>query len=119
MSWALRIEMLLLAVIMAVIVIRCVTKKKMRVQYSLIWIFISLSLLVVSIFPGIVFFLCDILGMEKPSNLIFLLGIIALLLVALVQTSIISKQSESIKFLTQIVSIDKYKRETEEKHRED
>ena len=118
MSWSLRIEMLLLAVVMAIIVIRCVTKKKMRVQYSLIWIFISLALLVVSIFPGAVFFLCSLLGMQTPSNLIFLLGIIALLLVALVQTSIISKQAENIKFLTQIVSIEKYQRKLEEERHE-
>ncbi len=111
MTLLLRIEMIILAIIVAGVVINSVNKKKMLIQYSLIWIIISLSLLVIAIFPGIVFWLCSILGIKTPSNLIYLFGIIALLMVALLQTSIISKQTERIKFLTQIVSIEKYKEE--------
>ncbi len=108
MSLLLRIEMIVLSLIVVFIVINSVNKKKMCIQYSLIWILIAFSLLIIAIFPDIVFALCALLGVKTPSNLIYLFGIFALLLVTLIQTSIISKQTERIKFLTQIVSIEKY-----------
>lgn len=118
MTLLLRIEMIVLAILVAGVVINSVNKKKMLIQYSLIWILISLVLLVIAIFPGIVFWLCSILGIQTPSNLIYLFGIIGLLMVALLQTSIISKQTERIKFLTQMVSIEKYKDEVEKSNEE-
>lgn len=114
MTPLLRIEMILIAIIMIAIVINSVNKKKMCIQYSLVWIFISVLLLVIAIFPEIVFFLCDILDIQTPSNLIYLAGIFALLLVSFFQTLIISKQSEQIKFLIQTISIEKYRRDTEQ-----
>ena len=110
MPLLLRIEMIILSLLMVAIVINLVNKKKMCIQYSLIWIIISLTLIIIAVFPGIVFWLCSLLGIKTPSNLIYLIGIFALLLVSLVQTSIISRQTERIRFLTQIVSIDKYEK---------
>ncbi|MBQ4066200.1 MAG: DUF2304 domain-containing protein [Clostridia bacterium] len=114
MSLLLRIEMIVLAIIIAAFVINSVTKKKMCIQYSLVWIVLSLALLVIAAFPGIVFWLCDLLGIKTPSNLIYLLGIIYLMLITFMQTCIISKQTEKIKFLTQMVSIEKHKNTKED-----
>ncbi len=108
MSWALRLEMIALALGVAFVVVRSINKKKMRIQYSIVWMLLSGVLLVISLFPGIVFFLCRLLGIETASNLIFLLGIMALMLVSLIQTSIISKQADKIKYLTQVISIEKH-----------
>lgn len=115
MTPLLRIEMILISVIMIIIVINSVNKKKMCIQYSLVWIFISLLLLVIAVFPEIVFFLCNILDIQTPSNLIYLAGIFALLLVNFYQTSIISKQSDRIKFLIQTISIEKHRKDMEQK----
>ncbi|MBS5724650.1 MAG: DUF2304 domain-containing protein [Clostridiales bacterium] len=114
MSLHLRIAMIVLAVGVMVIIFRSVNKKHMRMQYSLVWIIISIALLLLAIFPVFAQWLCLLLGIETPSNLIFLLGILALLLLNFTQTGIISKQSEQIKTLTQALSLHQYAQEKEE-----
>jgi len=114
MSLLLRIEMILIAIAVIMIVLFSVNRKKMCIQYSLIWIVLSVGLLIVAIFPSIAFFLCDILDIQTPTNLIFLVGILALLMIAFYQTIIISKQSERIKFLIQTISLEKYNKGQEE-----
>jgi len=111
MSLLLRIEMILIAIVVISVVIYSVNRKKMLIQYSLIWVFLSLILLLIAFFPGLVFFLCSVLDIETPSNLIYLGGIVILLLISFSQTIIISKQSERIKSLIQTVSLENYKRE--------
>ena len=114
MTPLLRIEMILLAAFMITIVISSVNRKKMCIQYSLTWIVIALVLAIIALFPDIVFFMCELLDIQTPSNLIYLAGIIALLLVTFSQTLIISKQNEQIKFLIQHVSMDQYERSAPE-----
>lgn len=111
MSFLLSVEMIILAFLVITIVIYSVNKKKMCIQYSLVWVLLSLVLIVVAVFPDIVFWLSNILGIETPSNLVYLFGIFALLLITFMQTCVISKQAEKIKFLTQIVSIKQYELE--------
>ncbi|MBQ7935474.1 MAG: DUF2304 domain-containing protein [Clostridia bacterium] len=119
MSLLLRIEMILLALLIAGVVINSVNKKKMYIKYSLIWLVIAAALVVIAAFPGIIFWLCGLLGIQTPANLIYLLGIVALLLITFMQTSIISKQTERIKSLVQTVSIERYKTEQENKKQEE
>ena len=116
MSLHLRIAMIVLAVGVMVIIFRSVNKKHMRMQYSLVWILISVALLLVAVFPVLAQWLCLLLGIETPSNLIFLLGILALLLLNFTQTGNISKQSEQIKTQTHALSLHQYAQEKEETH---
>lgn len=108
MSNILRIELILFSVIFLVFVFRTVNKKQLWLQHSLVWIIISCSLILISIFPGIVIWICEIVKVETPSNLVYLLGIIALLIVSFLHSIVISSQASKIKTLVQMVSIEKY-----------
>ncbi len=108
MSDILRIELILFSVIFLVFVFRTVNKKKLWLQHSLVWIIISCSLILISVFPGIVTWLCKIVEVETPSNLVYLLGIIALLIVSFLHSIVISSQANKIKTLVQMVSIENY-----------
>lgn len=116
MGLLLRIEMIVVAVLVVFIIIHNVNRKRLRIQYSFVWLLIALSLLAVAFFPGIVIWLCSIMSIETPVNLIYLLGIFALLLITFYQTLVISRQADRITRLTQIVSIEKFfaEREKEE-----
>ena len=116
MGLLLRIEMIVVAVLVVFIIIHNVNRKCLRIQYSFVWLLIALSLLAVAFFPGIVIWLCSIMSIETPVNLIYLLGIFALLLITFYQTLVISRQADRITRLTQIVSIEKFfaEREKEE-----
>lgn len=108
MNTLLRVEMIVLAVLVIIVIVHNVNRKRLRVQYSLVWLLIALSMLVAAVFPGIVSWLCSVLDIETPSNLIYLIGIIVLLMISFFQTLLISKQADQIKRLIQVVSIEKY-----------
>ena len=77
----------------------------------LLWLLIAAGLLLAAIFPGTVAWLCRITGIETPANLLYLLGILALLLIAFRQSVVLSQQADAIKHLTQIVSLQKHEEE--------
>ena len=83
------------------------------------WGVIAAALLAVAFFPGIVVWLCGITGIETPSNLIYLFGILILLLISFYQTALLSKQADRITRLTQVLSIEKFYREQKEAGRTD
>lgn len=113
MSLLLRVEMIVVALLAVFIIVRNVNRKKLRIQYSFPWLLIAAALLVISFFPGLVNWLCGVMGIETPSNLIYLFGIFALLLIVFYQTLLLSRQADRITRLTQIVSIEKFLAEKE------
>ena len=113
MSLLLRVEMIVVALLVVFIIVRNVNRKKLRIQYSFPWLLIAAALLVISFFPGLVNWLCGVMGIETPSNLIYLFGIFALLLIVFYQTLLLSRQADRITRLTQIVSIEKFLAEKE------
>lgn len=119
MSPFLRAEMIVLALLIVTIIVRSVNRKKLRIQYSFAWLVIAAALLAVAFFPGIAVWLCGVTGIETPSNLIYLFGILILLLISFYQTALLSKQADRITRLTQVLSIEKFYREQKEAGRSD
>lgn len=113
MSAILRIELIIFSIIFLIVVFRAINKKKLWLQHSLVWIFISFSLILISIFPQIVVWLSDVVKIETPSNLVYLFGIIALLIVSFLHSIVISSQANKIKKLVQMLSIENYSKERE------
>lgn len=108
MSVLLRIEMIILAFVFVVIVFRAVNKRKVWLQYSLAWILLSGGLLVIAFFPGLLDLLSDFMQIEVTSNLLYLIAIFILVIISFYLTTIVSKQSEQIKTMIQIYSVEKY-----------
>ena len=109
MSLHLRISMIVLALGVVITIVRLVNNKHMRMQYSLVWVVLSVLMLIVAVFPVITEWLCAIAGIQTQSNLVYLMGILALLLVSFMQTGIVSKQADQITLLTQELSLHKYR----------
>ena len=109
MSMILKIEVIALAVLFLIMVVRNVNLKKMKLKYSFSWLVVALLLVISAFFPGLIIDLAHILGFETASNLIFFLGIIWLVIMCFQLTTTISKQEDKIKKLIQIISIDKKK----------
>ena len=100
MSWILRAELIVLALVAIVVVIHAVNRRVLQLKYSLIWLLISLCLVAAALFPKIAFAVTALVGIETPSNLIFFLAICFSL------TVIVSRQEARIKRLIQILSIE-------------
>ncbi|MDU6115840.1 MAG: DUF2304 domain-containing protein [Paeniclostridium sordellii] len=117
MAAILRVELIIFSIIFLIVVFRAINRKKLWLQHSLVWIFISFSLILISIFPQIVIWLSDVVKIETPSNLVYLFGISALLIVTFLHSIVISSQANKIKKLVQMVSIENYSKESEKKVR--
>ncbi len=111
MSALLRVEMIVLALVFITIVFVTVNKRRLQMRYSLIWLLISFAVIVVAFFPQLIMWLSDVVQIQTPSNLLYLLAVFALLIIAFSHTVNLSKQSEKIKRLVQMVSIEKYLQE--------
>lgn len=119
MSVVLRIEMIILALIFVTIVFRAVNKKKLWLQYSLVWILLSCGLVVIAFFPTVLDLLADFMQIEVTSNLVYLIAVFILVIISFYLTTIVSRQSDQIKTLIQIYSVEQYMSEHEGKHNEE
>ena len=91
-------------------------KKSLSLKYSLLWLLSSLIMLIVSLFPNILTLISKILGFQVASNALFAIIIAFILMLLLSLTSIVSKQTQKIKILTQVNALlEKRVRELEEK----
>ena len=108
MSIILRIELIALALVFMFLVFNTVNKRKLWLQYSLIWLLICSGLLLVAFFPGILDWLAELMQIEVTSNLVYLIAIFILVVITFYLTKIVSKQSEQIKTLIQDCSIERY-----------
>ncbi len=105
MSDALRFVAAVACLLLFVYVIHLVKHERLQLKYSLLWLALGASVLVLALIPGPLFTLGQMLGFETTSNFIFFTGFMFLLLIALSLSAIVSKQATAIKNLTQRIAI--------------
>ncbi len=72
MSISLRIVLIVCAALVFFIIMKKLKKSQIQVMDSIFWLVFAFSFLVFAVFPGIAYWLADILGFEAPSNFVFL-----------------------------------------------
>ena len=83
--------MILGAVILLLIIFVLLKKGKMTVKYSLLWLGLAVVLVIFAICPYVVYVLRDLLDVEMPVNLVFML-MFCFVLVVLISLSIAVSQ---------------------------
>jgi len=95
-------------------IFRLITKGKLREEYSIVWIFCTITLLVFAIWRNGLDLIAKILGVYYAPALIFL-GAIFAIIIFLVHLSVVnSKQHSQIKLLAQELALLKNKLEEKE-----
>ena len=64
-----------LALVILVIVIWMLLARKLREKYAVMWLVIGLAVLILGVFPQLLLWLTDTLGVQVPANLLFSLAI--------------------------------------------
>ena len=119
MGIELRILLVLASIIMVAAVVLRVRKSKFQIHDGIFWFLLSIFLLVLSIFPQIVIWVSELIGVESPANLVFL-GVLALLIVKSFQLSIkISLLEYNLMKLTQRVVVEEIDKDEEAKKEAD
>lgn len=90
----------------------------MSVKYSLLWLALAVGLVIFALFPYVVYVLRDLLDIEMPVNLVFLLMFCFVLVVLLSLSIAISQLADKCKRLTQANAIlEKRVRDLEQQQR--
>ena len=93
--------MLLGALVLLAIIFVFLKKGLMTVKYSLLWLGLSIVLVIFAACPYVVFVLRDILDIEMPVKLVFLLMFCFVLVVLLSLSIAITQLADKCKRLTQ------------------
>lgn len=80
-------------------VIRLMVNRKMTESQSVLWLIIGVTAIIIGIFPSIITFLADLLGVWYPPSIILLIAYIGLLFIVFKNTVVISIQSNQIREL--------------------
>ena len=72
MSIVLRIALIVVCVTACGYVLRKIRRAQMEIDDAIYWIVVSIVLVIISIFPQIPDFFSDLLGIQSPSNFVFL-----------------------------------------------
>ena len=100
MSSSLRIGLLIASIIVICLIILTISKKRLNIKYSIVWILWSLLALFMAIFPESFYGLSDFLGIQMPVNTVFLIMIALLYGLTFYVYIMISKHNEEIIKLT-------------------
>lgn len=115
MTVQLRIILFILILLTFALFVNQIKQKKLKLQYTLTWMMLLLFILVVTVFPEILGFVANLMGIALPINMIFFFGFMFNLVIIYRLTMAVSKQSEEIKFLTQKVAL--LEKEINDKHK--
>lgn len=87
------------------VVVRSLRNGQISERYAILWLILSLAVLVVLIFPDILVFFADILGIAVPSNLLFIVSLGLLTAIALHLTWEQSRSEQRIRRLAEEIAI--------------
>ena len=102
---ALRIILIIMSVFTFAFVIKQIRKNKIEIGESLFWIIISIILIIISVFPQITGFFTKLLGIQSPSNFVFLVAIFIVMLKLFTLSIDVAKLKQKLKSLIENVAL--------------
>lgn len=94
-----------LAVLIIVVVLGLLLTRRLREKYAVLWLVIGVVVLVLGIFPQLLYWLTDAVGVELPANLLFAIAIVLLLGVSLHLSWELSQAEDEIRRTAEEVAI--------------
>lgn len=108
MSSQLNIVFIIISIITLIYIIMQIRRHKLNIDDSILWIFWSIVLLILSIFPKFSFYIAEKMGFQSTSNFIICLFVFILYMIIFFQNIKISELREKNKQIIQRVSIYAY-----------
>ena len=101
MAVEIRIFLLVAVILYFIEVIHLLKKKRLNLQYSILWLAVGVLLILLIIFPQIIVAFSNLLHFQSSMNALYIILIGFLVIICVALTSIVSKQNNHIKRLTQ------------------
>jgi hypothetical protein len=90
-----------LSAVTLVFIIWLLRSRRLREKYAAIWIVLSLAIVVLGAFPGLVVALAGFVGVETPANLLFATSLVVLLFVCVQLSTELSGLEEETRTLAE------------------
>ncbi|PKM87984.1 MAG: hypothetical protein CVU87_08545 [Firmicutes bacterium HGW-Firmicutes-12] len=98
---------IVLGLIFVGVIILLLVKRKINERHSLFWLFGAIIILILSTIPEILAVIANLVGVDYPPALLFLIAILVILAITLYQSIQISILQERLRELTQQIAIDR------------
>jgi len=105
MNLKIQVVVLVLLLISLALLFVQVKKRKLDLKYTLAWFVLVISLIVIDIFPAIITGISNAVGIATPSNMLFLVGYVLLVIIIYTLTVAISKMSDNIRAMAQKIAL--------------
>lgn len=105
MTIKLEIFLLILVTFFILLILHTIKNHRLLLKYSLLWLASSLVMIICILFPSFLSIICNILGIELVSNLVFLISFFILLVLTFALTIIVSEQKKKIVLLVEEIAI--------------
>jgi len=96
---------LALSLAVVLFLIYLMRKRRLREKYAILWLVLAALVIIVGAFPELVFLLTRAVGVEVPSNLVFAVAIVFLLLVCIQLSTEVTAVQEQTRTLTEEVAL--------------
>ena len=110
-SLPIRVLLVLGSLCTMLFMLRRIRKAQVQIEDSLFWLLFSAALLVISIWPGIIYRVSHLLGFQSPMSMVYLLIIFVLLIKQFFMTVRISQLDSKLRSLTQKVALNEAERQ--------
>lgn len=107
----LRVCLILGAFVTAGYVLRRVRQARVQIEDTIYWLALSAVLLLVAVFPGIAYWVSDLLGFVSPINCVFLIVIFLLLARQFVLSIRVSQLDSRLRILTERIALNQQRQE--------
>lgn len=114
--FTLRITLILAVICYFIIILMFLKRKSLALKYTLLWLAAGVVLGIMVVWPETLVWFISLVGITGNMNGLFVMCIAFIVMILMSITSIVSRQTEKIKNLTQTISkMEKRIRELEEK----
>lgn len=110
MQFSLRLALFAGSAATFLFVMRYIRKSRVRIEDTIFWIFFSIGLVVISIFPSLPIKMSRLLGIESPANFVFISIIFILLIKQFFTTIKLSRLEMKFRDLVEKVAIDNHEK---------
>lgn len=116
MSIALYLLGIVSALVVLVVVVELLRRRRLRERHALWWLVAGLLALLIGIFPQILVWAANLIGVEIPTNLIFFVSLAILILVSIQHSAELTDLEGETRTLAEEVAIQELRiRELEER----
>lgn len=105
MSINLRIFSIIAILIYFIFLLRLLKRGTVMLKYAFTWLFAGMVLTLFAFFPELLFKIAVLVGIETPSNALFVICIGSIILIDMALTIIVSFQKKRLKMMAQAIAL--------------